>query len=392
MKLHLALILFASSGVVTSATNLFSNDEVAGVTDNEGATSFCTSRGQTLASMEEWCSYARANPGVQYGNTSFRDSVDVEDSCNTFDVEGSCDIPRLTAAPTPAPTYGEPIRTHGREPPRRKLGLLGCGELNNILCVPKNPASGSGDPHFKTWTGDKFDYHGECDLVLVDNPTFADGLGLKLHIRTTRVKYYSFIETVALQIGDDVLEFNNDVENFMINGAPVAAMRKYHTTMLGGYVVRRDPGAISVRLDQDAKAKIDFHTRKIGFPAVIVDGGSTDIFAGSLGLLGEWTTGNKLARDGETELNDDDATAFALEWQVRDTEPMLFKEARFPQFPSACTPPKKMMKVRLGMSEAKREAEKACAHWGADKEECVFDVIATRDVMIAVDGFIIDSE
>merc|ERR1712194_11323 len=93
-----------------------------------------------------------------------------------------------------------------------------------------------------------------------------------------------------------------------------------------------------------------------------------------------------------TELNDDDATAFALEWQVRNTEPMLFKEARFPQCPSACTPPKKMMKVRLGMSEAKREAEKACANWGEDKEECVFDVIATRDVMIAGEGRIIDAE
>merc|ERR1711935_803940 len=80
------------------------------------------------------------------------------------------------------------------------------------------PASGSGDPHFKTWTGDKYDYHGECDLVLVDHPAFANDLGLKIHIRTERVKYFSFISNIAVQIGDDVLEFDNDVENFLING------------------------------------------------------------------------------------------------------------------------------------------------------------------------------
>merc|ERR1712130_308990 len=85
--------------------------------------------------------------------------------------------------------------------------------------APQDPTpkkgSSSGDPHFKTWTGDKYDYHGECGLVLLDHPTFYDGLGMKIHIRTTRVKYFSFIEIVTVQIGEDVLEFDNDVENFL---------------------------------------------------------------------------------------------------------------------------------------------------------------------------------
>ena len=242
---------------------------------------------------------------------------------------------------------------------------------------------------FQTWTGDKYDYHGECDLVLVDSPNFEGGLGLKVQIRTTRVKYFSYIEKIAVQIGSEVLEFDNDVENFLINGEKVEANRKHHKTMLGNYVVRRDKKAISIRLDKEGKAKIDLHTRKNGFPAVIVDGGDTEIFKGSLGLLGDWETGMRLARDGETELNDDDATAFALEWQVRDYEPMLFREARFPQYPTKCIPPKKHLFGRLGLLSAQKEAEKACAHWQDDKDDCIFDVIATRDVMVAAEGNIV---
>jgi hypothetical protein len=250
-------------------------------------------------------------------------------------------------------------------------------------------ASGSGDPHFKTWTGDKFDYHGACDLVLVDNPTFADGLGLRVHIRTTRINYFSFIEQVAIQLGDDVLEFDNDVEHFLINGAEVEENRKHHKTFLGDFLIRRDPKALSIRLNKDGKAKIDLHTRKNGFPAVIVDPGSSDIFEGSLGLLGEWGSGKKLARDGITEMNDEDATAFALEWQVRDDEPMIFKESRFPQFPMKCTPPTKMLSNRLGSMTMRVEAEEVCSHWEEDMEDCIFDVMATRDVGVAVEGNIV---
>jgi hypothetical protein len=265
-----------------------------------------------------------------------------------------------------------------------------------VLEPPTTPSkgSGSGDPHFKTWTGAKYDYHGECDLVLVDSPTFMDGLGLKVHIRTTRVKYFSYIEKVAVMIGDDVLEFDNDVENFLINGVLAEANLKHHKTMVGGFIVRRDPKAISIRLHDEGRhdhhvAKIDLHTRKNGFPAVIVDGGNTDIFKGSLGLLGDWETGKRFARDGVTELNGEDATEFALEWQVRDTEPMLFKEARFPQFPTTCTPPAARVGTRLGQSNFELEAEKACAHWKEDMEDCIFDVIATRDILVAEEGHIV---
>eukprot|EP00980_Cylindrotheca_fusiformis_P015112 scaffold4174_cov66-Cylindrotheca_fusiformis.AAC.1 len=47
------------------------------------------------------------------------------------------------------------------------------------------PASGSnGDPHFRTWNGGHFEYHGQCDMILVKDENFADGLGLQVQIRT----------------------------------------------------------------------------------------------------------------------------------------------------------------------------------------------------------------
>ena len=226
------------------------------------------------------------------------------------------------------------------------------------------PGTGSGDPHFKTFTGQKYDYHGECDLVLIDNPSFADGLGMRLHIRTTRVKYWSYIEQIALQIGDDVLEFDNDVDNFLINGAKVGEAVRGTKTRFGleEFWLRRDPKALSLRLDNKLKAKIDFiQHKKTHFPAVSVNAGSNQtIFEGSLGMLGQWGTGKMMGRDGVTEF--DDAEAFALEWQVRSDEPMLFSQARFPQHPQKCTPPKAMpLMNRLGSSHMRKEAERPAA-------------------------------
>jgi hypothetical protein len=265
------------------------------------------------------------------------------------------------------------------------------GEITSqtaLVPPPLPPSTGYGDPHFKTFTGVKFDYHGECDMVLLNNPSFANGLGMRLHIRTTRVKYWSYIEQIALQIGDDVLEFNNDVDNFLINGAKVGEPVKGVKTRFGleEFWLRRDPKALSLRLDNKLKAKIDFiQHKKTHFPAVSVSAGSNQtIFEGSLGMLGQWGTGKMIGRDGVTEF--DDAEQFALEWQVRSDEPMLFSQARFPQHPQKCTPPKAMpLMNRLGSSHMQKEAEKACRGWKEDKEQCIFDVIATRNIGVAGD-------
>ena len=115
-------------------------------------------------------------------------------------------------------------------------------------------------------------------------------------------------------------------------------------------------------------------------PYFDIDGGGTDIFKGSLGLLGDWETGKMIGRDRSTVIEDPEA--FALEWQVRDTEPMLFQAVRAPQFPAVCLPPKKMMVKRLGDSHMYAAAEKACASQNnvGDLDNCIFDVMATRSL------------
>eukprot|EP00980_Cylindrotheca_fusiformis_P022982 scaffold9979_cov130-Cylindrotheca_fusiformis.AAC.1 len=43
--------------------------------------------------------------------------------------------------------------------------------------IPESSPSGSlGDPHFKTWKNEHFEYHGQCDMVLSKDPEFSNGL------------------------------------------------------------------------------------------------------------------------------------------------------------------------------------------------------------------------
>jgi hypothetical protein len=219
---------------------------------------------------------------------------------------------------------------------------------------------------------------------------------MMVQVRTTRIKYFSFIEKIAIKIGDDVLEFANDVANVKLNGI-VAAPKPGKTKifMADKYEVVRFKSSVIIRLDKDnhdaltySKAnhtKIDLISRKIGWPSLKMNSGGHGLFEGSVGLLGEYSTGKKLARDGVTEMNDDDPTSYALQWQVRDTEPMLFRDVRAPQYPAKCKPPAKMMGNRLGISHMKKEAEKVCAAWKEDKDDCIFDVLASRDLFGAAD-------
>lgn len=90
-----------------------------------------------------------------------------------------------------------------------------------------------------------------------------------MQIRTTRIGYYSYIERTALKIGDDVLEFANDVNNFWVNGK----LNKEKELTIGGFGVWLTQRAISVRLQkvENNKAKIDFYWRSNGMPYFNVD-------------------------------------------------------------------------------------------------------------------------
>lgn len=271
-----------------------------------------------------------------------------------------------TGLPSAVPTVG-PVAAPTKGPESRNV-VQGDTRSSGI-----NRGGGGGDPHFKTWSGHKFDYHGACDLVLAHVPS----LNLRVHIRTTRRRFFSYIERVAVQIGDDVLEFANR-NDVLINGKPW----KQGPLRISGYPVNVFPRALSIRLNDKAKARIDFITRNSGTPYVVLDGGSTDMFADSRGLLGDWSTGVMIGRNGTLVLDPD---TYAEGWQVRDTEPLLFQTARAPQFPATCIPPERVMGNRLGNSFMRQAAEQQCKAWKEDREECVFDVMAMRDLRAAED-------
>lgn len=102
--------------------------------------------------------------------------------------------------------------------------------------------------------------------------------------------------------------------------------------------------------------------------------------------MGEFGTGKLLARDGVTVM--DEPNTIGEEWQVRDSEDMLFQVARAPQYPGKCIIPNVTTTKtrRLGESITRDAAEKACAGWKENKILCIQDVIATGDLDLAAAG------
>ena len=231
-----------------------------------------------------------------------------------------------------------------------------------------------------TWLEAKCDFHGVCDLVLLQNPGFENGLGMNIHVRTKQLKQFSYVSAVVLQIGDDTLEVmgdNHDAPYWInkqenagldqgINGFPISH-RKVHS--------KQDEFIVSLGDDKSIVMK----TFK-KFVRVSIDGATKESFGTSLGLLGSYGSGEMVARDKKTTLGN--ANEFGQEWQVLPSEGMLFHSVEGPQAPAKCAIPQ-VSNVRRRLLESKiseEEAEIACARVNAeDFDLCVFDVMATGD-------------
>jgi hypothetical protein len=279
------------------------------------------------------------------------------------------------------PSCGDYVVNPGEDCDDGPDGSVTCG----TDCLTRQGSSVEGDPHFKTWRGKRYDYHGECDLVLFESSKFMQGLGAAVHVRTKMQRDMSYVSNAALKIGEDVFE--------------VASKGIHHLNGVEGVVGEISGFAITHTQPNDHQhvfnvnlgegERILIKTYK-DFVSVMVDGAEHKHFGDSVGLMGAFEKGRMLARDGKTELNA--PNAFGQEWQVRDTEPKLFQTNRFPQYPQVCTmpAPNQMSSLRRRLSESSVEqlaAEKACAHWGEEgKDDCVFDVLTTGDLEMAIAG------
>jgi len=253
-----------------------------------------------------------------------------------------------------------------------------------------SPTVINGDPHFKTWMGEHFEYHGQCDLVMMKDPSFADGLGLQIQIRTKLVRYWSYIRSVAILIGDDILEIEGSAD--FVGGDELLYWynleEKGEMKTLGGFPVsshRRSKIKQRFVIDLNSKypgQSIEIHTFK-EFVKVEYVNGSEESVGKSVGMMGDFTTGETRGRDGSVF---DDFTELGIEWQVRPEDQMLFHDISHPQFPKSCVlpeDPQGQRRRRLEESSIKEaDAEKACASLKdpLDRKDCIYDVLATQDL------------
>jgi cysteine-rich repeat protein len=313
-----------------------------------------------------------------------------ENSCSCSGTQAACVYEPIT---TCAPRCGDGVVDRPQEE---------CDDGNNInndscsnTCLRNtgpgcdDPTGGgcNGDPHFKTWRGHHFDFHGECDLVLLHSSTFGAGLGLDVHIRTKMRRDMSYISAAVLRMGMDTLEVESQGVYYLngVAGAELPAefsgFAFSHTQPTGKQHV--------FEVDLGGRERVKLKTYK-DFVSVLIEQGQSKNFGDSVGLMGDFGQGRMLARDGKTILND--PNAFGQEWQVLHTEPSLFQTLRLPQHPMECTLPPRMeasqLRRRLLESSSVDElaAEKACAEWGEGKDDCVFDVLTTGDLDMAMAG------
>ena len=192
-----------------------------------------------------------------------------------------------------------------------------------------------------------------------------------------------------MKIASETIEFHHD--HYFINGEKHLLTQLPFAFGIGAhkYVVDQVDGKPNhtnyiIQLDDTSQIKIRFFKK---FAKVDIDGFATD-FADSVGLLGNYSTGAMLGREGQTINNSND---FGLEWQVMpDQDPLLFQRARGPQLPvEHCRVPDvdSSSNRRLrGNTSLLSEAKEACAHVrnkSVDFQLCVDDVLLTGEISLA---------
>jgi len=215
------------------------------------------------------------------------------------------------------------------------------------------------------------------------------GNDLEIQLRTKLVRYWSYIKSAAIRIGNDILEVTGSVD-----GESGDAKLHYwnnfeylgELTDLSGFPVSINPSRNKYTIDLDSAypgLKIVISSYK-EFVSVKIIGASEDSFGNSFGIIGDFKTGKTLARDGVTEV--DDFNKLGLEWQLGPSDDLLFHDVSKPQFPELCylpEDPRGDRQRRLAESKITEEAaEKACAGLEdeLDRKDCMYDILATQDL------------
>jgi hypothetical protein len=263
------------------------------------------------------------------------------------------------------------------------INPLKCNETTNTCVHPPFCPGTCGDPHFSTWQGEHYEYHGECDLELASDPTFANGKGLLVNIRTEIVRTWSYIKNAAIRIDNDIIEVEGGAgENrYWFN-----KVYQGELTTIGGFPVKYSKASSKQRLfkiDLGDGEQIQIRTYK-EFVRIDFKEPKKHLYGNTVGLLADFNSGKKLARDGVNVV--EDYNEFGQEWQVLPGGPKLFHEDAGPQSPDRCILPSALnaeeKRRRLGEATVTEiDAELACAKVPVeDRNACVADVLATDDI------------
>jgi len=259
----------------------------------------------------------------------------------------------------------------------------------------------SGDPHVKPWNSPRYYFMGECDTV------FHTSELMDIHIRTAIKDAYSVITAAAIKVGDSILEVAmGNTHTFWINGQeftdddlPLKMEGKY--TLQLGEQVHQGSGT-------NYELKVDLVTVQLramrSLMGVDMNGYSSAFAKGTGGLSGQYPHGELLGRDGVT-LFEIDGVAKTLtgkeepvcnsigqEWQVRDTDPQLFRTVQEPAYPNQCKFPTaetstEAIRRRLNSVVDMETASKVCAQVHEEGSEdfdfCVMDVLMMDDIGVA---------
>jgi len=220
---------------------------------------------------------------------------------------------------------------------------------------------------------------------MISDKDFANGLGIDIHIRTKIVRFWSYIQKAVIRIGNDILEVEGNpniyLASYWINYEHMGDLEH-----LAGFPVSLNENVDRYTIDLGSLypgEKIEISIFK-EFVGVKVIGASASSFGKSVGIMGDFATGNTYARDGHTVL--DDFNELGIEWQVLPSDGHLFLEQAPPRFPETCILPEDphgQRKRRLSESTVSEEdAEAACAGLEDEfsRKGCVYDILATQDL------------
>lgn len=238
-------------------------------------------------------------------------------------------------------------------------------------------------------------FENASDLVILKSDNFHNKKGIDFHVRTTLHEHlYSYIESSAVRIGEDVVEIHNGriiLNKIEYNDEDLPIQFGEDKNIYEIYLAKveyKGNGEIRrrwyrLKLDDNTEIEFKFYSRFMTFELL-----GHDDFSDASGMLGAYPSGAMLSRSGKEMSSFYD---FGFEWQVGPSDSTLFSELREPQLPyERCRVPPPAMTVkahrRLRANDGQlfEDAKQACAmKTGGDFKLCVDDVMMTGDVEMA---------